>query len=215
MFMDAAFGDEPVEPRGDHELVLLAQAGDMDAMVELLDRHLDYVHHLCRRILFVRADVEDARQEALLQAARKIATFNRRSSFRTWLHVVTKNVCLQAIRDRRDTFAEEVIEEEIVFDLRNEDTSVAVRVDVDAALDALSTPLRDVVMLYYFSELEQDEIAEILGITRVTVATRLYKAKQKLKPLLVDQAGPLEESEDSLAEIGASKHSAAIQDEVK
>jgi RNA polymerase sigma-70 factor, ECF subfamily len=177
-----AFGDEPVEPRAEDQLVLLAQGGDMDAMTELLDRHLDYVHHLCRRMLRAQEDVEDARQEALLQAARKIATFNGRASFRTWLHVVTKNVCLQAIRQRRDV--DDVTDNEPASDADNDEWLIVVGIDIDAALEELPTALRDVVIMYYFTDLDQDGIADILGINRVTVATRLHKAKQKLKPLL-------------------------------
>jgi RNA polymerase sigma-70 factor (ECF subfamily) len=203
------FGDQPVAPRAEDELVVLAQTGDMDAMTELLHRHFDHVHHLCRRMLRTPEDVEDARQEALLQAARKIATFDGRASFRTWLHVVTKNVCLQAIRERRDV--DDVTDDEPATDTDREEWLIALRIDVDAALDELSTPLRDVVIMTVFTDLDQDGIAEILGINRVTVATRLHKAKQKLKPLLTEAAN---RPEDLPTVRSAGEAPAAITQEV-
>ena len=71
--MDAAAEDVSPQPRDDdHSLVKRAQAGDTGAMADLLDRHFDYVHHLCRRILYNPDDAEDAGQQSLMHAARKI-----------------------------------------------------------------------------------------------------------------------------------------------
>ena len=191
--MDSGDGVVVYEALADHELVPLAQDGDREAMAALLDRHFDYVHKVCRRILFSPQDVEDARQDALLQAALRIATFGGRAQFRTWLHVVTVNVCLKSIQRaaRRDIPIEgefdEFIDDEVSL---NSDpaTLVAVRHDVEVALAALSRPFRDVVVLYYYCDMEQDEIAGVLGISRVTVATRLNRAKKKLKPVLENLA---------------------------
>jgi RNA polymerase sigma-70 factor, ECF subfamily len=185
--MDAALGDGSNELRDDEELVSLAQAGDKAAMAELLERHFDYVHHVCRYILVITDHVEDARQEALLQAARKITTFSGRSAFRTWLHAVTKNVCLQAIQERHDTLVEDFDDEDDT-DAGDEIVAVTYRIDVDAALLALSAPLREVVVLFYRADLDQDDIAKLLGISRVTVATRLHNARKKLKAIFARSA---------------------------
>lgn len=50
-------------------------------MTALLTRHFDYVHAVCRRILRDPGDAEDARQDALIRAARHVATFDGCSKF--------------------------------------------------------------------------------------------------------------------------------------
>ena len=79
-------------------LVEAAQQGDRQAMNQLLARHWKTVDTLCRRMLRNALDAEDARQEALLQAARRISTFQGRSSFGTWIYAVTRHVCLNEIK---------------------------------------------------------------------------------------------------------------------
>ena len=79
-------------------LVEAAKQGDSQAMNQLLARHWKTVDKLCRRMLRNGPDAEDARQEALMQAARRIATFEGRSSFGTWIYSVTRHVCLNEIQ---------------------------------------------------------------------------------------------------------------------
>ena len=209
--MDAALGDGSNGPRGDHELVRLARAGDRIAMAELLERHFDYVHYVCRHILVISDHAEDARQEALLQAARKIATFDGRAAFRTWLHAVARNVCLQAIRERHDMLVED-FDDENDADSDDEMAAVTDRIDVDDALQVLPAGLREVVVLFYRAELNQDDIAELLGISRVTVATRLHKARQRLKALFATSANT---DGQALPQIAAGEQAPAIEEQVR
>ena len=103
---------------------------------------------------------------------------------------MTTNVCLQAIRDgaRRNARVEEFddFEDDDMFDLQNR---VAVSLDVRAAVDALAKPFRDVVVLCFFYDMDHENIASILGISPVTVRTRLHKAKKRLEPLLAESFG--------------------------
>jgi RNA polymerase sigma-70 factor (ECF subfamily) len=192
--MDTTSRLQPDGAVDDSELAARAKTGDERAMAELLERHFDYVHRLCRRMLLNPADAENARQDALLQIARKIATFDGRSTFRVWAHAVTRNVCLNAIRDvrRRDVpvDVDELPESDVVL-TRNPATTVAIRVDVETALNSLAPPFRDVVVLYFFGDLRYDDIATMLNIKRDTVATRLHRGKKALKELLGERSTPV------------------------
>src|SRR5215216_6886040 len=68
-----------------------AQAGDKNAMDDLLRQVHPRVLRICRSVLPYSADAEDAAQEALLNIATKIHTYSGRSSFSTWVHSVAAN----------------------------------------------------------------------------------------------------------------------------
>jgi RNA polymerase sigma-70 factor, ECF subfamily len=78
------------EVQSDAALAERAAAGDAAAMAALIDRHFDYVHAICERMLRDPAAAEDARQEVLYRAARGIRSFDRRSSFRTWVFAIAR-----------------------------------------------------------------------------------------------------------------------------
>ncbi len=78
----------------DAALVARAQAGERQAFSTLVRRHQATVYRVCYRILGDREDAEDAAQEALLRAYRKLDTFLGQSAFKTWLLRLTVNVSL-------------------------------------------------------------------------------------------------------------------------
>ena len=67
----------------------------------LLERHLDRIHAVCRRVLGHPEDALDATQEALIAIARGINRFDGRSQFTTWMYRVATNAALDEARRRR------------------------------------------------------------------------------------------------------------------
>lgn len=188
--MDSTSNPTPEGPVDDRELVALAQAGDAAAMSVLLTRHYDYVHALCRRVLRNPHDAEDAGQEALISATRYIATFSGRSSFRTWLHAIARNVCLNMIR------ANARLPNRSVDDLAGHDepanapgtirdaNSVADRLNIDAALAGLPKNLHDAVVLRFVLDMDYAQIADVLGVPLGTVKTWLRRGRIELQSAL-------------------------------
>jgi RNA polymerase sigma-70 factor, ECF subfamily len=188
-------------------LVAAAQAGDMAAMNQLLARHFAYVNNLCRRMIQDRYRAEDARQEALFQAARRIETFDGRSSFRTWLHSIARNVCLNELRSvarHRPVLVEEPPETALPRVASHRPRShgarlpsppnpvaerTAERLDVESALAAVSPVFHDVLVLWFLCDLSYNEIAETLGIEINTVRSRLRRGKEQLKGLIGEPDG--------------------------
>ena len=69
----------------DKVLARAAAAGDRRALETLLDRHVDRVHAVCRRVIAHPEDALDATQEALLAIARGIGRYDGRAAFTTWI----------------------------------------------------------------------------------------------------------------------------------
>src|SRR4051812_32969960 len=84
----------------DLRLVTAAQSDDREALDELIRRHQPWLLHIAQRMLWNRADAEDAAQEILIKAVTKLATFQQRSSFRTWLYRIAANHLLDRSRTK-------------------------------------------------------------------------------------------------------------------
>ena len=82
----------------DLALVARAQAGDPEALETLLKRHQPWIYNILVRMLYYPVEAEDATQEVLIKVLTKLSTFERRSSFRTWLYRIVVNHALNIKR---------------------------------------------------------------------------------------------------------------------
>ena len=81
-------------------LVEAAINGDERAFEALVRQHRPDLHRRCARILGADADADDAVQETLVRAWRRLESFEGRSTFATWLHGIATNTCLDTLRRR-------------------------------------------------------------------------------------------------------------------
>src|SRR5829696_9779462 len=101
------------DQRGDdRQLVAAAQAGDRRALDELLRRHYDRVHAVCRRIAGSARDADDAAQEAMIGIVRGLPRFDGRSQFSTWVYRIATNAALDELRRRKRRPSLAVVDEE-------------------------------------------------------------------------------------------------------
>jgi RNA polymerase sigma-70 factor, ECF subfamily len=164
----------------DVELAAAAARGDGRALDALLERHVDRVHGICRRILANHDDALDATQEALLAIARRIATFDGRSQFTTWLYRVAANAAIdEARRRQRRPAPVETIVERADAGPSVADT-VADRLVVDAALASIPVEFRAAVALRDLAGLDYAQIGEVLGVAPGTVRSRIARGRAAL-----------------------------------
>lgn len=169
--------------RSDTDLAAAAAGGDRRALDELLDRHADRVHAICRRVVGNPDDALDATQEALIAVARGIGRFDGRSAFTTWLYRVATNAALDELRrrGRRPRPVEELPEPAATVQM---DDQVGARLDVDQALATLSEEFRVAVVLRDLCDLDYAEIAEVLGVPPGTVRSRIARGRAALAAAL-------------------------------
>jgi RNA polymerase sigma-70 factor (ECF subfamily) len=169
----------------DTTLAAAAARGDRRSLDLLLERHVDRVFAICRRILGNHDDALDATQEALLTIARRIGSFDGRSQFTTWMYRVASNAAIDEARrrNRRPTPTEHALDRPVT-DAPVADR-VADRVDVDAALANIPPEFRAAVALRDLAGLDYAEIAAILDVPPGTVRSRIARGRAAL----ADQLG--------------------------
>jgi RNA polymerase sigma factor (sigma-70 family) len=94
----------PHDDVADADLVRRSQDGDRQALDQLIRRHQPWVLHIAQRMLWNRADAEDATQEIFIKAITHLGDFQQRSGFRTWLYRIAGNHLLDRCRAAK-TFA--------------------------------------------------------------------------------------------------------------
>jgi RNA polymerase sigma-70 factor, ECF subfamily len=175
----------------DRALAERASRGDRQALEQLLHRHADRVHALCRRIVGHPEDALDATQEAMIAIARGITRFDGRSAFTTWLYRVTTNAALDELRRvrRRPRPDDALVAADTTVDPSVEDR-VDARIDVDAALRTLPEDFRVAVVLRDLCDLDYAEIAEVLDVPPGTVRSRIARGRAALADRLGNPRAP-------------------------
>jgi RNA polymerase sigma-70 factor (ECF subfamily) len=143
----------------------------VDRLVALYAAYGGIVYARCRRILSEPATAEDVTQETFLRVHRHLADIPEDDAVLPWLYRIATNLCLNALRDGRALpMPVEVLPERPG---ENPDELFANR-DLVARL-ALRVPpkVRTTAWFFYVDGMRQEEIAEVLGISRRAVAKRL------------------------------------------
>lgn len=170
------------------ELVARAQRGEKRAFHLLVDSHAGWLFGLAVSLVGDRADAEDLVQETLSGAFGGLKSFRGQSSVRTWL---ARILVRQAARHHRTTGRRERGTEAMKQSLpQTAGTSAQkqadIRMDISQALLALQSDHREVIVLRELKGLSYEEIAEVLGVPRGTVESRLFRARRELQELLKD-----------------------------
>ena len=168
----------------DLALVRQSLAGDPEAFGVLVTRYQRVMYTVALRMLGNSEDARDATQDAFVKAYQRLATFDTRYRFYSWMYRILVNECLNVTRDRRT-------EEPLGIDLAGGgdpfDTTLGTqrRTQIEAALLRLTPEQRAVTVLRHFAGQSYGEIAEALAVPEKTVKSRLYTARQRLGEMLL------------------------------
>lgn len=197
------------EAAEDRVLIEAAQRGDRGAFRTLVERHQRRAFSIAFGLVRDENDAREVVQEAFLRVYKGLATFEGSSSFFTWLYRIVTNLSIDLIRKpgRRATEFDEskgMDEEErlslpMMARVDGADPVDVVRrkeiaARIKAALEALPPYHRDVILLREIEGLSYEEMAEAMGVSKGTIMSRLFHARQKLQKALADcyseQLGP-------------------------
>ena len=162
----------------DAELVLRSRAGDEDALRCLFARHYRYVYALCLGMLSHREDAEDATQEVFVNAFSRMGRFRGDSSFRTWLHRIAVNVCIDALRRRS---RQPTRQADFPRDAPGETGDCLAKLEVREALAKLPANYRAALIMREVHGFTYVEIAEALGCSLDDVKNWLHRGRKTFR----------------------------------
>ncbi|MDB6166942.1 MAG: polymerase subunit sigma-24 [Lacunisphaera sp.] len=189
----------------DADLVRRFNSGDETAFAEIMERYRAHVLALVRRSLNNDHDAEDITQDTFIRAHRGLANFRGESALSTWLFRIALNLARNRYwyffrRQRHNTISlDQPITENQSYGLTEvmaADSPSPLRqamhnefVDLVAhCLDRLEGPYREILRMRYIRHYSYEEIGEALHINFGTVKSRVARAREKLRKLILEAA---------------------------
>jgi len=168
----------------DHGLVALAQQGDQRAFESLTLTHHTRLFRVAYGILRDRYLAEDATQRAFLDIWRYIRRLRDPAKFDGWSYRLLVHACYaEANRAKPRSRDVEVLSEDVASPI-DEYRSVVERDELERAFRRLSLDHRAVIVLRHLLGMTPDEVADVLGISREAVYSRLRRALPALRAAL-------------------------------
>ena len=159
-----------------------ARAGDGHAFARLVRTFEPQLRLAAFRLLRDSDRIDDVMQDVFLRAYQGLPRFRGDASIRTWLHRITTNVCLDAIRRRRPVESLDDIDRPEAPAAGPDPAERALtRHALSAAIDELPTEQRAIVVLVDVEDADYSTVSRLLGIPTGTVASRLNRARRRLR----------------------------------
>ena len=188
------------EAEEDRGYIVLAQKGDKAAFRFLVERHQRRAFAIAMGLVRDENDARELVQEAFLRVYRGLGAFQGGSSFFTWLYRIVTNLAIDLMRKpgRKDaelqdnqSNPEEEPEFPLVSRIDGADPLDVMRRQeiagrIQEALDALPPYHRGVILMREVEGLSYEEMAQAMGVSKGTIMSRLFHARQKLQRALAD-----------------------------
>ena len=199
------------DPNETQELLRQADHGDGEAVGRLLERHRESlrraIHLRLDRAIQRRVDASDIVQEVMLEASRRLPEYlkNPIMPFHLWLRQMARDRLIDAHRrhqvaERRAIDREQPIELaafldrasiELAADLRDREltpAAAAIRQELERRFQDVLAQLddedRDILIMRYFEQLSNQEVAQALGLSEAAAGMRHLRALRRMRALL-------------------------------
>jgi RNA polymerase sigma-70 factor (ECF subfamily) len=153
---------------------------------ELYRRYGALVRRRARSILGDEHEAQDAMQEVFVRVIAAMGEFRGQSQPSTWLYRITTNLCLNRIRDsrrRRERLAE-AAEDGRQTMVPAAGPTPETRTTLRGVLAQVDEELAQVAIFYYVDDMDQAEIASVLGVSRRTIGYRLDRFREVAQRVL-------------------------------
>ena len=175
----------------DADLVARCRGGDVEAFEAVYRQHSARIFALACRMAGSPDIAEDLLQEIFLQAHRKLGTFKGDATLGTWLYRLAINLCLDFVRSRqaRNAKMTGALDDDVSGEPPARRETPIARIDLERAIARLPAGCREAFVLHDVEGFDHKEIGEMLGIAEGTSKSQVFKARMKLRAMLVSGGG--------------------------
>jgi len=182
---------------GDELLASKSLSGDLDAFEELVNSFKNRIFSLVYRIVGQQQEAEDITQEVFITVYQKLYQFDSTKSFAPWIFRIATNTSISALRKKKkvitqsfdDTYASyyEVNNPSYLMDPQLMFERKELAGEMNHAILSLPENYRIVITLRYQMDLDNQEIADILDISKENVEVRVHRARKALRKVILQQ----------------------------
>lgn len=185
-------------------LIEEVQTGSQSAFRRLFEIYSDKVYRTSFYILRDKQYAEDIVQEVFLKVYKSIHKLTKVETFEVWLYRITVNTCSSYFSKIKKIPIKDTEGDLEILNLVNNNSldnpgDQILQKDLKnrllASINSLPVKHRTVLILFYYNDMNMNQIASILGCTVGTVKSRLFHSKKKLKQVLEEQNFNYEEEE--------------------
>jgi len=171
--------------------IVQAQNGSDEAFTYLVEAYQTPVYNLCYRMLGEPEAAEDAAQETFLKVYQNLARYDRERSFATWLLSIAAHYCIDRLRRRRfvsfsideDEEGQTELPDRSAPDPETETVRRQEQAHLHQLLQSLDPTDRAALVLRYWNDCSEIEIAQALTLTVPAVKSRLHRARRAMAKL--------------------------------
>lgn len=185
--------DEVWEKRQMAHWLQLLRSGDQQAFGQFIDKYKETVFLCCRRLGLREDEIEDVASDTFLAAYKGLSRYTGQSSLSTWLWSIAYRKAVNYLRKNRRQQLESEVDEQIV-DSRQQEPAAPIETEeteriVWDAVERLPRLWAMTVILHYREQKSIADIAKIMNTRENTVKTYLFRARARLKQLLLAAFG--------------------------
>ncbi len=164
--------------------------GDKDAFTDLIREYWDGLALYLSKFVESFAVAEEIAEEAFLKIYVDKPKFSEKSTFKTWLYAIGRNTANHYVR-KKSNLSEPSIDD--FYDISDGDDIEKrhIRSDqkriVHQAMEKLNDEYRKVLYLVYFEGFNTSETADIMKKSERQVYNLVYRSKEKLRQILIEE----------------------------
>ncbi len=151
----------------------------------IIENYSEYVYNMIYYTVLDEEDAKDLTQEVFYKIWKGLDNFRNESSLKTWIFKITQNHLKNYLKSRKikRILSLEFLFEEKNVDFESKDYYLSER--IESLLSKLPEDYRRVLVLFYIDGFNIKEISEILGTKEGTIKSKLHRAREKLKSLIM------------------------------
>jgi RNA polymerase sigma-70 factor (ECF subfamily) len=164
--------------------------GNANAYSIIVERHKNRVYNLAFRICCNHEEAEEISQDSFLKAYRALGSFQRKSSFSTWLYRIVYNTAISYVRTKKravlslEDFPADAADFTGTGTTEEEAENEYRRSLLNFAFQKISDEERSLITLHYYEEMSTEEMSDITGIGKSNIKVKLFRARQKMLQII-------------------------------
>lgn len=179
----------------DESLALQSLGGDISAFEELVNRYKKPVFSIIYRMIGQYQEAEDISQEVFVNVYQKLYQFDSNKKFAPWIYRIATNASISALRKKKKVITLDFDEAygkayEDYYTANSGDPQLTFEREelkhfLNEAIDELPESYRAVMILRYQMDLNNQEIADVLGVSKENIEVKVHRARKALRKIVV------------------------------